>query len=212
MARVLAIADAVSPVVYSTNFPANLAPFDLVLSAGDMPGAVLEFVATKTSAAPLYVFGNHAAGYVRDPVTDEPRPPGGCTNVHMRLVKTAGLLVVGFEGSLRYRPGPHQYTQLAYYAMVWRMLPRLLWSAWRNGRAVDVLLTHAAPVGPNAGEDHVHAGVAAFNLFHRLFKPKVHVHGHVHLSGANAPRSYVDAAGVRVVNAYEFTLFDVEKG
>jgi len=212
MARVLAIADAVSPVVYSSNFPANLAPFDLVLSAGDMPGAVLEFVATKTSTPLLYVFGNHAVGYIRDDVTDEARPPGGCTNVHMRLVKAAGLLVVGFEGSVRYRPGPHQYSQLVYYLMVWRMAPRLLWSRLRNGRAVDVLLTHAAPVGPNAGSDHVHVGVPAFNLFHRLFRPRVHVHGHVHLSGANAPRSYVDPTGVRVVNAFEFARLDVEGG
>lgn len=209
MPRVLAIADAVSPVIYSTNFPGNLAPFELVLSAGDMPGDVLEFVATKTAAPLLYVFGNHGYDYLRDPQTGEPRPPGGGTNVHMRLVEAAGLLVVGFEGSLRYRAGAHQHTQAAYHLMVWRMLPRLLWSRLRHGRAVDVLLTHAAPVGPNQGDDHVHEGVAAFNLFHRLFKPKLHVHGHVHLSGANAPRSYVTPGGVRVVNAYEFALVDV---
>lgn len=209
MPRILAIADAVSPVIYSTNFPGNLPPFDLLLSAGDMPGVVLEFVATKTRVAPLYVFGNHAVGYVRDPVTDAPRPPGGCVNVHMRVVEVAGLLVAGFEGSLRYRPGPHQYTQAAYRNMVLRMAPRLYWNARRHGRAVDVLLTHAAPVGPHEGGDRVHRGVAAFNLFHRLFKPKLHVHGHVHLSGANAPRSYVSDEGVRVVNAYEFATIDL---
>lgn len=209
MPRILAIADVVSPVVYSNNFPGNLAPFDLVLSAGDMPGEVLEFVATKTRVTPLYVFGNHASGYVRDPQSDEPRPPGGCTNVHMRVVSVAGLLVVGIEGSLRYRDGPHQYTQADYRHMVMRLAPRLLWNHRRHGRAIDVLLTHAAPRGPHEGDDHVHQGVAAFNMFHRLFKPKLHVHGHVHLSGANAPRCYVTDEGVRVVNAYEFALVDV---
>ncbi|MBW7916656.1 MAG: phosphohydrolase [Trueperaceae bacterium] len=207
--RVLAVSDAVSPVVYSNNFPGNLAPFDLVLSAGDLPGVVLEFVATKTRVAPLYVFGNHAVGYVRDPVTDEPRPPGGCVNVHLKVVEVAGLLVVGMEGCLRYREGPHQYSQAAYRWMVVRLAPRLWWNRLRRGRAVDVLLTHAAPRGPHEGADHVHRGVAAFNLFHRLFRPRLHVHGHVHLSGANAPRSYVTAEGVRVVNAYEFTLVDL---
>ena len=209
MPRILAIADVVSPVVYSNNFPGNLAPFDLVLSAGDMPGEVLEFVATKTRVTPLYVFGNHASGYVRDPQSDVPRPPGGCTNVHMRVVSVAGLLIVGIEGSLRYRDGPHQYTQAAYRNMVMRLAPRLLWNRRRHGRAIDVLLTHAAPQGQHEGDDHVHQGVAAFNMFHRHFKPKLHVHGHVHLSGANAPRSYVTDEGVRVVNAYEFALIDV---
>lgn len=209
MARILAIADAVSPVVYSSNFPGNLAPFDVVLSAGDMPGKVLEFVATKTRVSPLFVFGNHASGYLRDPHTDELRPPGGCIDMHMRVVTVAGLIVVGIEGSLRYRPGPHQYTQAAFRQMVMRLAPRLWWNKRRHGRAVDVLLTHAAPRGPNEGDDPVHAGVAAFNHFHRLFKPRLHVHGHVHLVGANAPRSYVSAEGVRVVNAYEFTLIDL---
>lgn len=209
MSRVLAIADAVSPVVYSTNFPGNLAPFDLVLSAGDMPGEVLEFVATKTRVTPLFVFGNHAAGYLRDPDTDELRPPGGCVNVHMRVVRVGGLSVAGFEGSLRYREGPHQHTQADYYQMLARLAPRLYWNQRRHGRAVDVLLTHAPPKGPHEGDDHVHKGVGAFNLFHRLFRPKLHVHGHVHLSGANAERSYVSPEGVRVVNAYEFALIDL---
>lgn len=67
--RLLVIADAVSPVVYSNNFPENLAPFDAVLSAGDIPGYLLEFIATKTRVPPVYVFGNHAYGVMRDPQT-----------------------------------------------------------------------------------------------------------------------------------------------
>lgn len=43
--RVLAIADELSPFIYTDSFPNNLPPFDLVLSAGDMPGHVLEFIA-----------------------------------------------------------------------------------------------------------------------------------------------------------------------
>ena len=207
--RVLAIADAVSPVVYSENFPRNLPPFDVVLSAGDMPGHVLEFVATKTRTPPAYVIGNHANAYLRAEDPDEARLPGGCINVHQRVVRIGGLIVAGFEGCARYRPGPHQYAQATYHMMLAAMTPQLLWHRARHGRAVDVLLTHAAPVGPQAGDDWPHRGVAAFNRFHALWRPKVHVHGHVHLSGANARRSYVTAHGVRVVNAYEFTLFEV---
>ncbi|NLG09399.1 MAG: phosphohydrolase [Deinococcales bacterium] len=207
--RLLVIADAVSPVVYSNNFPENLAPFDAVLSAGDIPGYLLEFIATKTRVPPVYVFGNHAYGVVRDPQTQEERPPGGSLDAHLKVVEVAGLLVAGVEGSLRYRPGPHQYTQAQYRAMTRGLYPRLLWNRWRRGRAVDVLLTHAPPVGPNAGDDRVHGGVEAFNEFHRLWRPRLHVHGHVHLSGANARREYVTPEGVRVVNAYDFALVEL---
>ena len=208
--RILAIADAVSPVIYSERFPDNLPPFDVLLSAGDMPGHVLEFVATKLRRPPVYVIGNHANAYIRsadDP--DDLHLPGGCLNAHGRVVEVAGLLVAGVEGSARYRPGPHQYSEAAMHRHVLALTPQLLLRRWRQGRAVDVLLTHAPPEGPHAGSDYAHRGVGAFNAFHRRWRPLVHVHGHVHLSGANAPRSYVSPEGVKVVNAFEFTLIDV---
>ncbi|HET8984226.1 MAG TPA: metallophosphoesterase [Trueperaceae bacterium] len=208
-ARILAIADAVSPVIYSSNFPGNLPPFDLILSAGDVPGDTLEFVATKASVTPLYVLGNHGDGFIRDPETDELRLPGGCVNVHLQLVEVNGVVVLGVEGSARYRDGPQQYSEREYAAMLGRLAPRLWLSQKRRGRAVDVLLTHAPPLGPNAGEDLPHRGVPAFNAFHRRWRPLVHVHGHVHLSGGNAPRSYRSPEGVAVINAYEFTLIDL---
>ncbi len=208
--RILAIADAVSPVVYSERFPDNLPPFDLVLSAGDMPGHVLEFLATKLRRPPVYVIGNHGNAYVRsDEDPDAMHLPGGCLNAHRRVVEVAGLLVAGVEGSARYRPGPHQYSELAMHRHVLALTPQLLWRRWRRGRAVDVLLTHAPPCGPHAGADYAHRGVAAFNAFHRRWRPLLHVHGHVHLSGANAPRSYLSPEGVMVVNAFEFAVIDL---
>jgi hypothetical protein len=208
-ARILAIADAVSPVIYSSNFPGNLPPFDLFLSAGDVPGDTLEFVATKARTTPLYVLGNHGDGFIRDQDTDELRLPGGCVNVHLKLVEVDGVVVLGVEGSARYRDGPQQYSEREYAAMLGRLAPKLWLSRKRRGRAVDVLLTHAPPLGPNAGEDFPHRGVPAFNAFHRRWRPLVHVHGHVHLSGGTSARSYVSPEGVTVVNAYEFTLIDV---
>lgn len=206
--RILAVSDAVSPFVYSSNFPDNLPPIDLILAAGDMPGYVLEFLATKSTLRPLYVLGNHANGYVRDPDTNETRLPGGCINLHRRVIEYKGLLIAGFEGSPRYRPGEHQYREWEFERFAWQMAPALRFNQWRRGRAVDILLTHAAPVGPHAGEDYPHRGVPAFNRFHARWKPKLHVHGHVHLNGANAPRQYVTEDGVTVINAFEFTLID----
>lgn len=208
--RILAIADEISPFVYSENFPGNLPPFDLVLSAGDMPGHVLEFIATRLTTQPVYVLGNHCEGYVRDNTGAQARLPGGCLNAHSSVVEIGGVLIAGFEGSARYRPGPHQYSEWQMQLLTRRMTPRLLYNRRRYGRAVDILLTHAPPKGPHEGADYPHRGIGAFNRFAETWKPKVHVHGHVHLNGANAPREYVTDAGVRVVNAFGFTLIDVD--
>jgi uncharacterized protein len=208
--RILAIADAVSPLVYSERFPRSLPAFDVVLSAGDMPGHVLEFIATKLRSPPVYVLGNHGDAYLRsDEDPDSVRLPGGCINAHRRVVEVGGLLVAGVEGSARYRPGPHQYSELAMQRHVLALTPQLLLRRWRRGRSVDVLLTHAPPCGPHAGSDYAHRGVGAFNAFHRRWRPLLHVHGHVHLSGANAPRRYLTPEGVTVVNAYECTVIDL---
>jgi len=211
--RVLAVADTVSPVIHSSNFPGNLPPFDLALSAGDFPGEVLEFMADRLRQQPIFVLGNHDRGLLPDPSdpTGSARIPGGVINAHRRIVHQSGLLIAGFEGSARYRPGPHQYSEREYAAMVRAMTPRLLWNRWRYGRAVDILLTHAPPTGPHAGSDWAHRGIPAFERFNRTWRPKIHVHGHVHLLGANAgpEREYVTPEGVRVINAYGFTLIDL---
>jgi len=207
--KILAVADAVSPVIYSSNFPNNLPHFDLVVSAGDMPGYVLEFIATKTRVQPVYVLGNHANGYLRDPDGREAHLPGGCINAHGRVVEVRGVRIAGVEGSARYRPGPHQYTPFEMELIGASLTPRLWSNRARFGRAVDVLLTHAPPTGPHEGSDPPHRGIPAFNRFHRRWRPRLHIHGHVHLSGANARREYVTEEGVRVVNAYEFALIDL---
>lgn len=207
-ARILAIADAVSPFVYSHDFPRTVPPFDVVLSAGDMPGHVLEYVATKLTVPPVFVLGNHANGYLRDPRTDAPHLPGGCIDAHARVFEHRGLLIAGIEGSGRYKPGAHQYSDSQMELLAARLAPRLAWYRAR-GRRLDVLLTHAPPRGPHEGGDRPHRGIAAFNRMHRWWRPRLHVHGHVHLSGANAAREYVSEEGVRVVNAFEHTVIEL---
>lgn len=207
--RILAVADAVSPFIYSESFPKNLPPFDLLLSAGDMPGHVLEFLATRLTVPPVYVLGNHGNGYLYDAEADAVTLPGGCLNAHRRVLEVGGLVIAGIEGSARYRPGPHQYSERQMGCFCASLAPKLLWNERTKGRALDILLTHAPPKGPHEGEDYPHRGVAAFNRFAARWRPKLHVHGHVHLSGANAPREYTTESGVRVVNAFEFTLIDL---
>ncbi|MEZ4388175.1 MAG: phosphohydrolase [Candidatus Krumholzibacteriia bacterium] len=206
--RILAIADTTSEAVYADGFPQTLPPFDLVVSAGDVPGHVLEFIAARQDTPPVYVLGNHALGYLRDPRDGTLQPVGGCLNVHGHVVRHAGLLIAGIEGCLRYRPGPHQASPRQMELQALRLAPRLAWHRWR-GRRLDILLTHAAPCGPHAAPDRPHHGVAAFNRLHRWWRPRVHIHGHVHLYHASPRREYTTPEGVRVINAYGMTLVDL---
>jgi hypothetical protein len=207
--KILAVADTVARSVHHENFPASLPPFDLVLAAGDLPGHVLDFIASKVDTPPVYVIGNHAEDFLRDPHDGRPHPVPGCINVHGRVIEHRGLLIAGIEGSLRYRPGPHQYSDGQMEAFAARLAPRLVWNRLRHGRALDVLLTHAAPCGPHEGPDRPHRGVAAFNRLHRWWRPRLHVHGHVHLNRADGRREYVTQEGVRVVNAYGATVIEL---
>ncbi len=210
--RILAVADSVSPVIHSENFPGNLPDFDLVVSAGDMPGHVLEYMADRLKIPPVFVAGNHALEQVTD--LDDPnrelrRDPGGCINAHGRIVYENGLIIAGLEGSVRYRDGPYQYSEREFARMARALTPRLLWNRRRYGRALDILLTHAPPTGPHAGSDSPHRGIPAFERFCRIWRPRLHIHGHVHLLGANARREYLTPEGVRVINAFEFALIDL---
>lgn len=208
--RILAVADAVSPFIYTQNFPGNLPAFDLVVSAGDMPGYVLEFIASKVSVPVVYVIGNHHNEYLQDSELGTKKLPGGCQNAHGTVLEVAGLLIAGVEGSGRYREGAHQYSERQMSGFVNRMTPRLLYNRLTKGRAADILLTHAAPKGPHEGEDFPHRGIPAFNTFVERWQPRLHIHGHVHLCGANAPREYQTDSGVRVINAFEFTLIEID--
>ncbi len=210
MTRVLAVSDAVSPFIYSERFPHNLPPFDVVVSAGDMPGHILEFMATKLKVPPVYVLGNHGNALMTpDSPGAKPHLPGGCINAHRRVVEVGGLLIAGVEGSARYRPGDYQYSELEMACHCHSLLPRLSYEKYVRGRGVDIFLTHAPPRGPHEGEDHAHRGIPAFNAFVERWRPRVHVHGHVHLTGSNSPREYETESGVRVINAYEFTLIEL---
>jgi hypothetical protein len=207
--RILAIADVVAPSIVAEDFPRSLPPFDLLLAAGDLPAHVLEFVATHLDTPPVYVRGNHAEDDLRDPHDGVRTPVGGCIDAHGRVVEVGGLLIAGIEGSAWYRPGPCQYTERAMEWHALKLVPRLACHRLRRGRRLDVLLTHAPPLGPHAGSDRPHRGVPAFNRIHRWWRPRLHVHGHVHLDRAPARREYMTAQGVRVVDACGVTLLEL---
>ena len=83
---------------------ANTDPFagvDLILSCGDLPPEYLTRLANVFEAPLFYVRGNHDIRY-------DDKPPVGCTDLHRRLAKIAGINILGLAGSHWYNGGPFQ--------------------------------------------------------------------------------------------------------
>jgi Icc-related predicted phosphoesterase len=203
--RILAVADEVDESLYGDKL-VELAP-DIVLGCGDLPADYLEYIVSRLNVPLLYVPGNHD-GDMRpvddtwSPLRAEPqgKGPPGCINVDGRVVEAAGLRVAGLGGSMRYRPGPNQYTQAQ---MRWRALRIEVLARLRRGRGrrrLDVLVTHAPPEGFAGKEvDLAHRGFSAFNRLIKNLTPRVHVHGHVHPYGVKRPAQKI--GGTLIINA-----------
>ena len=139
---------------------------------------------------------------------DAPIPgPQGCENADGRVVSAAGVRIAGMGGSMRYKPGPNQYTDAE---MRWRALSievRVRFNPARRARPLDVLLTHAPPLGWGQRDDVAHRGFVAFQRLARVLAPKVLIHGHVHPYGHGEPERPL--AGTRVVNAVPSRLIEI---
>jgi Icc-related predicted phosphoesterase len=211
--RILAIADEVDEGLYGDKL-IQLKP-DIVLSCGDLPFDYLEYIVTRLNVPLLYVPGNHDPDL--KPVDDTFMPlrseqmgkgPEGCVRVDGWIESAAGLRIAGLGGSMRYRPGPNQYTpaEMRWRALQVEMLARL--RRGRGERRLDVLLTHAPPEGGEGREhDLAHRGFPAFNRLIKSLAPRLHVHGHVHPYGVVQPPRQVGAT--LIVNAVPQRLIEI---
>jgi uncharacterized protein len=207
--RVLVVADMVHPFIYRDAFPSGLEQIDLVLCAGDLPGSYIEFIATKVTCPVAWVHGNHGEEKVKDYLGNY-SPPGGAIAVHGRLVRIAGLTIVGWGGAPKYREnGEGQYTGLEARLGLSRLGPKIWWDERRTGHGVDIFLTHAAPPGAHAGKDFAHRPCKEIGEFMRRHKPGLLVHGHMHAYDGKQ-LEYTDDCGTRVVNAFGYTVLEVE--
>jgi Icc-related predicted phosphoesterase len=158
----------------------------------------------------FFVRGNHDKVIEYSTAGQRTAPHGGF-DLHSRLFNYKGLLIAGVEGSPRYRPGPFQYSQSEMWRHVLWLAPRLLYNRLRCGRALDVFASHAPPAGIHEGTDFPHRGITAFRWLDTVFKPAVHLHGHVHIY---SPKQPVETAlgRTRVINAFGFREATVEVG
>ena len=196
--RILALSDVADKALWDYLDRPLLEGIDLVLSCGDLPAEYLSFLTCFTDAPILYVHGNHDAGY-------EQRPPEGCICVEDDLFVCKGLRVLGLGGSMRYRPGPHMYTEREMA----RRARRLRWKLWRRG-GFDILLAHAPARGVGDQSDAPHRGFETFNRLMDRYHPRYMVHGHVHPQYAaldfQRERRYGETI---VVNAYKRHILEL---
>ncbi len=178
----LTVSDEVVPAIYSLNIKDRFGNIDAIFGCGDLPAYYLEFIVTMLARPCFYIDGNHNDVEHTDEgeVLHEPR---GCVCVEGRSVLHNGLIVAGLGGSLRYnQENGAQYTEMQMLARVWALAPRLLLNRLRYGRYLDVMLTHAPPLGIHNGPDWPHRGFDAFLRLMDWFAPRYLIHGHIHRS------------------------------
>lgn len=180
--KILAVSDRVLDKLYNSQARRFYPDLDLVIGCGDLPYYYLDFLTSVLDVPLIYVHGNHDKGpqYAADGTTW--RSVRGGTNIHGRVVTRRGLIFAGLEGSMRYKAhAGFQYSESEMRMVIAQMVPRLLWNRQRFGRALDILVTHSPPYGIHDKSDLPHTGFKVFLSFLRMFKPRYHLHGHIHI-------------------------------
>lgn len=207
--HVLTVSDEIAPLVYSLSIKQRFNDVRLVLSCGDLPYSYLDFVVTMLGTPCVYVRGNHdGPEHTHDGLTLEDAL--GCVCAEDRCPYTSGLLIAGLGGSMRYNPNAHnQYTERAMTLRAWRLVPRLLFNRLRYGRYLDILLTHAPPLGIHDGSDLPHRGFRTFLHLMDRFAPRYLIHGHIHRSYDWKADTETRYGHTQVINTAGYRLLDI---
>ena len=186
--RILLLADEPDVRLWDHLDRSLLEDIDLVISCGDLPAEYLSFITCFTSAPILYVHGNHDTRY-------EKKPPEGCICIEDTIYNFRGLRIMGLGGSMRYKPGAHQYTDREMR----RRIFRLEWKLRRMG-GVDIVVTHAAPEGLGDGEDIAHRGFPSFRRLLERHPPRFWFFGHVHLQNGDGSSRTLKHRDTELIN------------
>jgi Icc-related predicted phosphoesterase len=212
------VADEVDESLYGDKLPA-VQP-DIVLACGDLPFDYLEFLVSRLDVPLFYVPGNH------DPALKPPDMgwmpmrfetaafggehafgPEGSINIDGHVIESHGLRIAGLGGSIRYKDGPNQYSQGQMGRRAIRLELGLRLKRVRNGRKLDILVTHAPPFGTAEAKDAAHVGFVSFLRLIRTFKPALAIHGHVHPYGRVLPERTIGPT--RVINVVPSRMIEI---
>ena len=207
--KILAVSDRVLDKLYSGQTRQAYADVDLLIGCGDLPFYYLDFLTSAIDAPLVYVRGNHDGGpqYAADGRVW--RDVRGGVDIHGKVVTRKGLILAGLQGSMRYKAhADYMYTEAEMRRVVAQLVPRLLWNRQRLGRALDVLVTHSPAFGIHDRPDLPHTGFKVFLSFLRLFKPRYHLHGHIHIYRQDEVRE-TQFEETTVVNVYPYRVLEI---
>ena len=217
--KILCISDQIDPLIYTNSLKQRYADVDIVVSAGDLPMDYLDFVISTLNKPLYFVFGNHHTDdYEIYSGEDNPFSfenthnynYSGAIYIDKKVRYEGGLIIAGLGGCMRYNQGKNQFSDFQMKLRMLKMLPRLLFNRIFRGRYLDILLTHAAPMGIHDRQDLCHRGFKSFLWFMRSFKPKYLIHGHIHLYDLSAIRK-TKYCETLVINAYSHYLIDMRE-
>ena len=207
--KILAVSDRVLDKLYSGTIRQTYSDVDLMIGCGDLPFYYLDFLTSAIDAPLVYVRGNHDEGpqYAVDGRVW--RDVRGGVDIHGKVVARKGLILAGLQGTMRYKAhADYMYTEAEMRRVVAQLVPRLLWYRQRLGRALDVLVTHSPPFGIHDRADLPHPGLKVFLSFLRLFRPRYHLHGHVHIYRQDEVRE-TRFEETTVVNVYPYKVLEI---
>lgn len=201
--KILTLSDQECPALYDYYTPGRLEDYDLIISCGDLNAKYLSFIVTMSRVPLMYVHGNHDTGYSQ--IT-----PEGCDCIDDDLVVYNGLRILGLGGCRKYHDGLHQYTE----KQMRKRIRKLRWKLWRH-KGVDIVVTHAPPMGVGDSDDPAHQGFEAFLQLIDKYHPKYLLHGHVHLNYGMDQTRVREYNGTKVINTcqrYDLVIPDEEIG
>ena len=207
--KILAVSDRVLDKLYSGSIRQTYADVDLMIGCGDLPFYYLDFLTSAIDAPLVYVRGNHDEGpqYAVDGRVW--RDVRGGVDIHGKVVTRRGVILAGLQGSMRYKAhADYMYSEAEMRRVVAQLVPRLLWNRQRLGRALDVLVTHSPPFGIHDRPDLPHTGFKVFLSFLRLFRPRYHLHGHIHIYRQDEVRES-RFEETTVVNVYPYKVLEI---
>jgi Icc-related predicted phosphoesterase len=132
-----------------------------IFTLGDLDD--FELKELKSISLPKFgVYGNHC--------TEDYLPELGFKNLHLQVSNLGQFSIGGFEGSHRYKEsGPHQYKHQESVNLI------------KNLPSVDILLTHAPPMGVNDDWSEIsHQGLLGTLEYIKDNPVKLLFHGHTY--------------------------------